>query len=148
VSPRRLVVAVLLLLIYALVAFYSVRPPAVAVASVTRRDVAPMIQAVGSVEAKVVINVSNRIASRVVSMLVDQGDTIEAGQTLARLDDAQQQADLDRSEGSMRAADFQLRDLRLAPGRPRSSGCEPGLTARGPPGRSPSGGAKVRLRTR
>lgn len=52
-----------------------------------------------------------------VSVLVDQGDAITAGQVLARLDDAQYVADVERGEATVRAAEFQLRDL-LAGARP------------------------------
>ncbi len=93
---KRSLVAGALLIAAGLVAFYVFRPPAVTVGSVTTRDVAPAIQGVGTVEAKGVVNVSSKATGRVLSVLVDQGDTIRAGQVLVRIDAAQYAADVDR----------------------------------------------------
>jgi HlyD family secretion protein len=112
---KRTLVAGALLVIAGLVGFYFFRPPAVTVGTVMSRDVAPAIQGVGTVEAKVVVNVSSKVTGRVVSVLVDQGDTIRAGQTLVRLDAAQSTADVDRGEANVRAAEAQLRDLLAGP---------------------------------
>ncbi len=106
-----------LLLLAGLGGLFFFQPPVVSVAAVTTRDIAPAIQGVGTVEAKVAVNVSSKITGRVVSVLVDQGDTIKAGQLLARLDDAQYLADMNRSDASVRAAEAQLRDL-MAGARP------------------------------
>jgi len=112
---RRSLVASALLILAGLVGSYFFRPPAVTVGTVMSRDVAPAIQGVGTVEAKVVVNVSSKVTGRVVSVLVDQGDTIRAGQTLVRLDAAQYAADVDRGEANVRAAEAQLRDLLAGP---------------------------------
>jgi HlyD family secretion protein len=40
----------------------------------------------GTLESKVVVGVSSKIVGKVVEVLVDQGDTVAAGQTLARLE--------------------------------------------------------------
>lgn len=98
-------------------AVFALRPAAVSVAEVTRRDIVPAIQGVGTVEAKVVVQVSSKITGRIVAVLVDQGDIVEIGQVLARIDDAQLRADVQRSEAAARAAEAQLRDL-LAGSRP------------------------------
>ena len=108
---KRALVAGALLFVAALTGFYVLRPPAVTVAAVATRDIAPAIQGVGTVEAKKVVSAGSKITGRVVSVLVDQGDTITAGQLIARLDDAQYRADMDRAEATVRAADAQLRDL-------------------------------------
>ena len=112
---KRSLVAGALLVVAGLVGFYFFRPPAVTVGTVMSRDVAPVIQGVGTVEAKVVVNVSSKVTGRVVSVLVDQGDTIRAGQTLVRLDAAQFAADADRAEANVRSAEAQLRDLLAGP---------------------------------
>ncbi len=114
---KRVLGAGALALVAGLIGLYVFRPPAVTVAGVTTRDIAPAIQGVGTVEAKKVVSVSSKITGRVVSVLVDQGDAIEAGQLMARLDDAQYRADMDRAEATVRVADAQLRDL-LAGARP------------------------------
>jgi HlyD family secretion protein len=112
---KRILGAGALLILAGLVGFYFFRPPAVTVATVMSRDVAPAIQGVGTVEAKVVVNISSKVTGRVVLVLVDQGDTIRAGQTLVRLDAAQYAADVDRGEANVRAAEAQLRDFLAGP---------------------------------
>jgi HlyD family secretion protein len=107
----------MVVLVAAVGGFLLFRPGAVTTAAVTTRDIALAIQGVGTVEAKVVVNVSSKITDRVVSVLVDQGDTIKARQLMARLDDAQYVASVDQAGASMRAAEAQLRDL-LAGARP------------------------------
>ncbi len=81
------------------------RPVTVTVAAVTQRDIAPAIQGVGTVEAKVAVQVGGKITGRLVAVLVDQGDTVTTGQVLARLDDAQQRAEVARQEAALRAAE-------------------------------------------
>jgi HlyD family secretion protein len=117
VTLRRILIGGALLVIGALGGVFFLRPPMVTVAAVTTRDLAPAIQGVGTVEAKVVVNVSSKITDRVVSVLVDQGDTIKAGQVMARLDDTQYVPAVNQADATMRAAEAQLRDL-LAGARP------------------------------
>jgi HlyD family secretion protein len=116
--PVKKILAIgILVLVAAVGGFLFFRPVAVTVAAVTTRDIVPAIQGVGTVEAKVVVNVSSKITDRVVSVLVDQGDPIKAGQLMARLDDTQHVAGVNQAEASVRAAEAQLRDL-LAGARP------------------------------
>ena len=117
VALKSVVIVVALVLVAGAAGFFFLRPVAVTVAAVTTRDLAPAIQGVGTVEAKVAVNVSSKITDRVVSVLVDQGDTIKTGQLMARLDDTQYVAGVNQAEASMRAAEAQLRDL-LAGARP------------------------------
>jgi HlyD family secretion protein len=117
VTLKTVLVVGALALIAGVASFFFLRPVAVTVAAVTTRDLAPAIQGVGTVEAKVTVNVSSKITDRVVSVLVDQGDTIKTGQLMARLDDTQYVAGVNQAEASMRAAEAQLRDL-LAGARP------------------------------
>ncbi|MEX2146925.1 MAG: efflux RND transporter periplasmic adaptor subunit [Candidatus Rokuibacteriota bacterium] len=108
---RRVGIAAVLLAVAGLTGLYMLRPPAVTVAAVTTRDIAAAIQGIGTVEAKTLVSVSSKITGRLVAVLVDEGDTITAGQLVARLDDAQYRADMDRAEATVRATDAQLRDL-------------------------------------
>jgi multidrug efflux pump subunit AcrA (membrane-fusion protein) len=98
-------------------AWYLVRPPAVRVARVGGRDLTPAVQAVGTIEAKGVVQLAPKIAGRVVEIRVDPGEAVTAGQVLARLDDAQLRAELARAEAAVRATEAQLADL-LAGARP------------------------------
>lgn len=56
-------------------------------------------------EAEVAVQVGSKITGRVVAVLVDQGDTVTAGQVLARLDNAQQRAEVTRQEAALRVAE-------------------------------------------
>jgi HlyD family secretion protein len=87
------------------------RPPRVTVVEVTTRDLVPAVHAVGTVEVKRAVSVGARIAGRLTTVLVDQGDTVEPGQVVARLDDNQLAADVRRAEAAVRAAVAQRKDL-------------------------------------
>jgi RND family efflux transporter MFP subunit len=100
----RLALVALLVVAGAVAGVLLLRPVAVTVAHVTRRDIAPAIQGVGTVEAKVAVQVGSKITGRLVTVLVDQGDAVTAGQVLARLDDAQQRAEISRQEAAVRGA--------------------------------------------
>ncbi len=85
-------------------AMYFFRPPQVTVATAAVREMAPVIQGVGTVEAKTVVRVSAKITGRLVSVLADQGDTVRAGQLLATLDRAEQQAQVEQAEATVQRA--------------------------------------------
>ena len=104
-SAKWVLLAALLVATVAAAGFFFLRPVTVTVAAVTRRDIAPAIQGVGTVEAKVAVQVGSKITGRVGAVLADQGDTVTAGQVLARLDDAQQRAEVTRQEAALRAAE-------------------------------------------
>jgi HlyD family secretion protein len=99
----RLGLIALLVAAGAVAAVLLLRPIAVTVADVTRRDIAPAVQGVGTVEAKVTVLVGSKITGRLAAVLVDQGDPVTAGQVLARLDDAQQRAEVSRQQAAVRA---------------------------------------------
>lgn len=84
--------------------FFLFRPPQVTVAAAAIREIAPAVQGVGTVEAKTVVRVSAKITGRLVAVLVDQGDTVRAGQLLARLDRAEQQAEVAQAEATVQRA--------------------------------------------
>lgn len=65
----------------------------------------------GTIEATQV-DISPRITARIVERTVREGQPVEVGQRLVRLDDAQLTAELRRAEAALRAAEAQLRDLR------------------------------------
>jgi HlyD family secretion protein len=85
-------------------ALFFFRPPQVTVAVAAAREIAPVIQGVGTVEAKTVVRVSAKITGRLVSVLVDQGDSVRAGQLVATLDRAEQQAQVAQAEAAVQRA--------------------------------------------
>jgi membrane fusion protein, multidrug efflux system len=63
----------------------------------------------GEVQARFRADLSFRVSGRVLARLVDVGAHVNAGDLLARLDPAEQQADFDAANASVAAAEAQLR---------------------------------------
>ncbi len=80
------------------------QPTTVTIASASVRDIAPAVQGVGTVEAKVVLRIAPKITGRLMAVLVDQGDGVRAGEVLARLDPAELAAQLQQAEASVQRA--------------------------------------------
>ena len=68
------------------------------------------VSVTGTIEA-IQVDVSVKITGRIVKRLVDEGDAIEKGQLLVRLDDTELVADVQRQQAVVRTADATLRDL-------------------------------------
>jgi HlyD family secretion protein len=62
------------------------RPMSVKAVRPERGELVAEVFGTGTLESKVVVGVSAKIIGKVVEVLVDQGDTVTAGQTLARLE--------------------------------------------------------------
>jgi len=73
------------------------RPTQVTMAEVIVRDISPVVQGVGTVEAKMVVQIASKIAGRIVMMKVDQGDTVGLGQLLVQLEDSESSAEVERA---------------------------------------------------
>lgn len=74
--------------------WFWLRPVEVATAEVSTREISPAIQGVGTVEAKVVVQLAAKITGRIVAIEVDQGDTVKTGQTLVQLENLEAAADV------------------------------------------------------
>ena len=70
----------------------------------------PTIQVTGNMEATQV-DVSAKIAGRILSLRVREGDRVTEGQLLVRLDGAELKAEVERAEAALTSAEAQLRDL-------------------------------------
>ena len=66
----------------------------------------------GEVQARLRADLSFRVSGRVIARLVDVGAHVNAGDVLARIDPAEQQADLDAATAAVAAAESQLRVAR------------------------------------
>src|ERR1700686_2013873 len=66
----------------------------------------------GEVQARFRADLSFRVSGRVVARFADVGAHVEAGDVPARLDPAEQQADVDAATGAEAAAEAQLRVAR------------------------------------
>ena len=73
------------------------------------RDGQAAVTLTGEVHARFSADLSFRVSGRVLERLVDVGAHVDAGDVLARLDPAEQQADFDAATASLAAAEAQLR---------------------------------------
>ena len=88
----------------------SVKPPTlVRTETVRLQDRQSSVVLTGAVQARIQTDLSFRISGRVITRLVDVGAHVNSGDLLARLDPAEQQADLDAATASLAAAKSQVR---------------------------------------
>jgi HlyD family secretion protein len=62
-------------------------PPSVRLVTVANRDLTAQVYGNGTVEAKVVVDVSSKITGRIVALFADQGDHVQPGRLVAKLED-------------------------------------------------------------
>jgi HlyD family secretion protein len=85
---KRLILALLLLGAFALLYYRYVLAPTMVVShEIAAGELVSDVMGTGTLEARVKVTVSTKIAGRITDMLVDQGDEVRAGQVLVRLDD-------------------------------------------------------------
>jgi HlyD family secretion protein len=122
VSPlgRRATAAAALLAAVLLVALFAaqqsrLRQRRLATASLTvpvvRQDVVIRVSAAGTIQPVTPINISPKESGRLAALLVDQGDRVEAGQVLARMDASNLLGERLRARGLLEAAVARLRRL-------------------------------------
>ena len=80
---------------------------------VTRQDVIVKVTASGSIRPITPVNVSPKQPGRIISIAVDQGDRVTAGQILARMDDSNLRGPYLSAAGKLSAAEANLKKLRL-----------------------------------
>jgi HlyD family secretion protein len=68
---------------------------------VERRDLVETVTASGNIRAGRVTDISSEVSARVTELLVDEGDDVEEGQLLLRLDPTQFEASASRSEAAL-----------------------------------------------
>lgn len=76
-------------------------------------------QLAGTIESQIQVDLAFRIGGRVTERLVNVGDTVKAGQEIARLDPTDEENALRAAESSLVAANAQLSEARLNYGRQR-----------------------------
>jgi len=86
--------------------FYRLRlmPVPVDDATVGRGDVTAEVMGTGTLEARVKTSISPRIQERLAEVLVDQNDSVKAGQLLARLDDGELTQQVEVATATLAAA--------------------------------------------
>jgi RND family efflux transporter MFP subunit len=123
-SRRAATIAAVLVPLAAVFAYVAARtgplaPVPVTVAAVETRAIEPALHGIGTVEARYTHRVGPTSAGRVLSVAVDVGDRVRAGQLLAEIDPvdlearlAAQQAALARAEANVRAAEALVADAK------------------------------------
>ena len=81
---------------------------AVRVDTVGNRDLVATVTASGNVRATRKVDISSDISARVAELLIEEGDDVEEGQVLLRLDPTRYQAALDRSQANLSQAQAQV----------------------------------------
>jgi RND family efflux transporter MFP subunit len=84
----------------------------VRVVTVEERASGDVVSLAGTVESQVQVDLGFRIGGRMLERLVSVGDTVEAGQALARLDPVDEQNGLRAAEANLAAAEAQLSEAR------------------------------------
>ncbi|MFO7946996.1 MAG: efflux RND transporter periplasmic adaptor subunit [Armatimonadota bacterium] len=112
-------------------------------AEVARRTLSVGIEALGAVQPKVgaEVQVGAQVSGRVDELYANVGDVVERGQLIARLDDSELQARLERAQAEVAAAEEKWQEARAA------AGAAPEQTAAGVgEARSSIEAARARLR--
>lgn len=86
--------------------------------AVTRQDVTTTVSASGSMTPLASVNISPKQAGRLVALYVEQGDRVQVGQILARMDDSNLRGQLLEAQGKLQAAQASLKKT-LAGNRPQ-----------------------------
>jgi HlyD family secretion protein len=104
VGWRRVSLAAVALALCAAVLWLWLRPATVSTVQVSTREFSPAIHAVGTVEAKVIVQVAAKIAGRISKMQVDQGDIVRTGQVLVQMEDSESRAEVERAAANLERA--------------------------------------------
>ncbi len=75
------------------------------------------VMGTGTLEARIKTTISPRIQERLAEVLVDQNDTVKAGQLLARLDDGELKMQVEVAEAGLAAANATAQRVRVDEGR-------------------------------
>ncbi|MEO0430611.1 MAG: efflux RND transporter periplasmic adaptor subunit [Cyanobacteria bacterium J06656_5] len=92
-------------------------------------EVTVRINASGEVEAYRTVNLSPKNSGIVAELLVEQGDSVEQDQVVARMDIDDLNAQLRQNQANLAEAQAQLKDLRQGAGRPQLAQAEANLEA-------------------
>jgi RND family efflux transporter MFP subunit len=94
--------------------YFAFLGPALSVTTATAEgagataDVVPVLEAAGYVTARREATVSSKITGRLAEVLIEEGESVAAGQVLARLDDVDARAALELAQARLEAARDQL----------------------------------------
>ena len=111
-SRRKVVIGIVVVILLGAAGFLSTRGRdrgvEVRMEEVGRRDLVATVTASGNVRARRKVDISSDVQGRVVQLNVDEGDDVEAGDVLLRIDPIQYQAQVARTEGALSAAEARV----------------------------------------
>ncbi|HET7006962.1 MAG TPA: biotin/lipoyl-binding protein, partial [Candidatus Binatia bacterium] len=84
------------------------RPVQVSTTEVSVRELHPMVQGVGTIEAKLVVALAAKITGRITAMNVDQGDVVRTSQVLVKLENSELSAEVERAAANLERVRFGL----------------------------------------
>ncbi len=99
------VAALLFVIAGGVVAWRTLQPLEISTISPSRGTAIEAVYATGIVEPEVSADVGNTLAGRVIEVLVNEGDIVQQGQALARMDDAQLARSLEQSRAALALAE-------------------------------------------
>jgi HlyD family secretion protein len=100
---------ILLIAVVALVAYWvRFSPVSVSGYVVKRGEITAEVMGTGTLEARVQMTVSSKIAGRITELLADQGDDVLEGQILVRLDDSELKQQVEIARSALAAAEASL----------------------------------------
>ncbi len=97
--------------------------------TVSSEAIRERIAASGTVQPTQTVNLSPKVAGILVELLVDQGDTVAAGQPIARMESEEVNAQLRQDRASLAEAEAQLRSIQLGSRREEIARAEAGVAA-------------------
>ncbi|HAH85780.1 MAG TPA: hypothetical protein DCL60_00245, partial [Armatimonadetes bacterium] len=117
-TARKYILWLLILVIAVIIILYmaSPRPVEIKTAEVSEGTLELSLSSTGIVESQL-IDISSRITARITGLYLQEGEMVGAGQVLARLEDADLQAEVRRMQAAMQAAkddEMALRESALA----------------------------------
>ena len=108
-ANRKLIIGLVIVAVLGTAAALSVtrrrnRGVPIRLEEVTRMDLVETVTASGNIRAGRVVDISSDVSAKVVTLLVDEGDDVEAGQLLLRLDPTQFAATVSRATAALSQA--------------------------------------------
>lgn len=105
-TRTKVIIGIVVVAVFASAAALSVansrdRGVEVRMESVARRDVVQTVTASGNIRARRAVELSSDISAKVAELLVQEGEDVQAGQVLMRLDPAQYEAGVSRAEAAL-----------------------------------------------
>lgn len=91
----------------------STSPANLRVATVERGDIDVVIDATGTIEPLNIVEVSSKASGRILSLTVEEGDSVEKDDVIARIETTYVAVDLEQAEADLRASQARLKQAEI-----------------------------------